>query len=172
MCVPFHRGEEWIFLCYDQVHFALPWKKNLSVAPLEQLEPESLEGECGVWVSPTQLQQVKMDEEINTPNFLLNYTTFWCPYRYQQQCRYWCLILLLSYPAPDALFSLNFGVREFAHAVQLRQASCPILLVFSPFCTSKPLNQPTVYCFIDIVYLIHPAVIFVHCSLVLSGGTD
>ena len=69
MCVPFHRGEEWIFLCYDQVHFALPWKKNLSAAPLEQLEPESLEGECGVWVSPTQLQQVKMDEEINTPNF-------------------------------------------------------------------------------------------------------
>lgn len=88
VCVPFHRGEEWIFLCYDQVHFALPWKKNLSAAPLEQLEPESLEGECGVWVSPTQLQQVKMDEEINSPNFLLNYTTFWCPYRYQQQCRY------------------------------------------------------------------------------------
>lgn len=48
VCVPFHRGEEWIFLCYDQVHFALPWKKNLSAAPLEQLEPESLKGECGV----------------------------------------------------------------------------------------------------------------------------
>jgi len=31
VCVPFHRGEEWIFLCYD--HFALPWKKNLSAAP-------------------------------------------------------------------------------------------------------------------------------------------